>query len=399
MTSTKIKDFVPGTSLRAGEMKFEAKKTTPPARYSEAALLGALEEKNIGRPSTYSSIISVIQERGYVRKEGKQLVPTFLGFAVARLLALKFPEYTSYDYTSKMEDQLDEIAAGKVKRVDFLNDFWNGNADREGFFQIVEYLKKNIDYNEIKELSTIQLGNGYSVHFNKFGSFLQDEKAGKDADGRYVKSARIDDDALLDPYLDPEFCAKVIAEYVNKPDAKVLGVLSSGPYAGYEVTARSGRFGAYIQAVEQNVSKSKKPQSVNMTIPENLSVDTISLLDAEDMLKEIKLPRDLSPKLKVGIGKRGPWIGFKATPKGRMTFISLPDNLDPRTMSLDEGEKVWNDHQAEKANKAAVKKTTKDTGTSSARRSSATSTTGSKSSTTRKNTTRTAVARKTPDKK
>jgi topoisomerase IA-like protein len=253
-----------------------------------------------------------------------------------------------------MEEELDEIADWKQSRTPFLDSFWNGKT---GFHQLLEDLKKNIDFNEIEQYTRIDLHNGYSVRFSKFGTHIQDDNGEPNEKG-YRPSARIDDDADLWEYRDPDVCKELIANSVNAVGPRVLGVLDSGEYAGWTVTARSGRFGDFLQAAhpehvklmdEGKKAKATTPKPVNHAIPEGLELDAVELKDVAGLFAEVKLPRTLSPQLFTGVGKRGPWLGWKSTPKSRRaTFISLPEGMDPRTITADEAQQVWDEKQQAK---------------------------------------------------
>jgi len=360
-----LKDLKSGTVVKLAKLTNEEHKTTPPGRYSEVKLVAELENKNIGRPSTFSSIVSLIQDRGYVAKKGTQLYPTPLGFAVARLLAAKFPSFTAYDYTAQMEDSLDEIAEWKQDRVKFLDGFWHG---KDGFEKLLETLSAAIDFKELEKYSIINLYNGYSIKFSKFGTFLQDDN-GKPNDKGYLPAVRIDDDSDVFEYKDVELCKKAFTDSANKVDTRELGVLEAGEYKGWSLWAKDGRFGAYLQAIHPDYQKAndagKKPaasvpQPINHLIPEGLTIETVEMAQIADLFAEVKLPR-WSPDKKwlVGIGKRGAYIGRKATPKSRPVFRGLPETEDPRVISFERVQELWVEAEKTAAEKkAAPKKTT-----------------------------------------
>lgn len=356
-----IKNLKVGSDAKLTKLKNEEHKTTPPGRFSEVKLVSELESRGIGRPATFSSIVSLIQDRGYVAKKGTQLYPTPLGFAVARLLAAKFPSFTAYDYTAQMEDELDDIAQWKQGRVSFLGGFWNG---KNGFEHLLEELSKDIDFKEIEQYSRIDLHNGYSIRFSRFGTFLQDDNGKADAKG-YLPSVRLDDSVDVWDYKEVEACKTAFENAANRVEARELGILEDGEYKGWTVWARDGKFGAYLQAlhpkhVEAN-EKGKKPtasvpQPINHQIPEGLTLEKVELSDIASLFSEVKLPR-WSPDKKwlVGIGKRGAYIGRKATVKSRPVFRSLPETEDPRTVTFEKVQELW----AEAENAAAEKKAAK----------------------------------------
>ena len=356
-----LKDLKTGMAVKLSKLDNEEHKTTPPARLSEVTLVKTLAELNIGRPSTFSSIVSLIQDRGYVAKKGTQLYPTALGFAVARLLAAKFPIYAAYDYTALMENQLDEIADWKQRRETFLDNFWNG---KDGFAKLLDTLTSSIDFEEIEKYTTIDLHNGYSVRFSKFGTFIQDD-SGKPNEKGYMPSVRIDDDADIWDYKEAEACREAFESATNKVENRELGILETGEYTGWLVEAKDGRFGPYLQAIHPDqlkaIEKGKKPaatvpKAVNQKLPEGADIATITLEEAIPLFAEIKLPR-WSPdgKWLVGIGKKGSYIGRKATPKSRPIFRSLASEFDPKVISFPEIQELWDKAVAEAAEKAKTK--------------------------------------------
>src|SRR5262249_57478239 len=122
-----LPDLKQGDQVELLDLKAQGHETSPPARYTEATLVKALEDRGIGRPSTYASILSTILDRGYVVKRGTALVPTFLAFAVTKLLEQHYEQLVDYGFTARMEDDLDRIAAGEEQRVDWLTPFYRAD--------------------------------------------------------------------------------------------------------------------------------------------------------------------------------------------------------------------------------------------------------------------------------
>src|SRR5205807_3402574 len=127
--------------------------TQPPPRYTEASLVRALEERGIGRPSTYAAILSTILDRGYVFKRGAALVPTFLAFAVVNLLERHFQQLVDFDFTARMEDDLDRIASGAEERVAWLERFYFGSGDDPGLRQLVTEHLDEIDARAVNSIA------------------------------------------------------------------------------------------------------------------------------------------------------------------------------------------------------------------------------------------------------
>ena len=167
----------PGDALKALELEPEGHATTPPARYTEASLVQALEERGIGRPSTYASILGTILDRGYVFKRGTALVPSFLAFAVTGLLEQHFGRLVDYSFTAKMEDDLDAIAAGDQQRVDWLRHFYFGGdgKDDEGLHALVSDLSE-ID---ARAVNSLPIGEGIELRVGRYGPYVErgDERA------------------------------------------------------------------------------------------------------------------------------------------------------------------------------------------------------------------------------
>lgn len=343
-----IKDLKKGTKVSLEDLSSDSHQTQPPPRFSEVKLISELEKRGIGRPATFNSIVTTIQERGYVIKVGNQLVPTFLGFSVVKLLTKKFPTFTDYGYTAQMEKKLDEIAEHKLSREAFLTNFWSGP---NGFAATVEKLINSIDYDEIKELSAIDLHNGYRIVSNRFGSFIEDPNGTTNEKG-YLPSAKIDDLDSIDKYLDPEVCRELLERAANPIQSSELGELSSGEYRGWIVTVKDGKFGPFAQAVDP---KNPKASPVNHKLPEGVTLENATLEALAPLFEEVKLPRWSSDKKwLVGIGKKGAYMGRKATAKSRPVFKALDPEYDPRTVSFSEVERLWN----EKEDAAPAKKVT-----------------------------------------
>src|SRR5690606_4213703 len=184
---TRLPDVSEGDAVAAEEITAEGHETSPPPRYTEASLVKALEERGIGRPSTYASTISVITDRGYVDRRGQALVPTWLAFSVTRLLEENLPRLVDYDFTAAMESDLDEIAAGQEDRVQWLSRFYRGEGDSEGLRALVEGLG-DID---ARAVNSIDIGEGITLRVGRYGPYLESEEDGG-------KRASVPDDVAPD---------------------------------------------------------------------------------------------------------------------------------------------------------------------------------------------------------
>src|SRR5690606_35955864 len=198
----RLPDLAEGQSLRPEQVLASGHETKPPARYTEPSLVAKLEELEIGRPSTYASIIRTITSRDYVFKRGSALVPTWLAFAVTRLLEEHFPRLVDYKFTAEMEEVLDQIADGHAERLEVLSDFYFGDDNREGLHTLVTELGE-ID---ARRLSTFQLGDLDSdivVRVGRYGTYVED------GEGR---RANVDDELPPD-----ELTVELARELLSKP--------------------------------------------------------------------------------------------------------------------------------------------------------------------------------------
>ncbi|WP_409483893.1 type I DNA topoisomerase [Arsenicicoccus dermatophilus] len=287
-----------GVGLDTLRAEAEGHETKPPARYTEATLVKALEEKGIGRPSTYAATVGTIQDRGYVRTRGSALIPTWLAFAVTRLLEEHFTELVDYDFTAGMEESLDRIASGDLGRVQWLQRFYFGDPtrDAEGLQELVA------DLGEIdaKGISTIELGDGMVVRVGRYGPYVEEVlPAGVDpatgevaegvelpADGAAPRRATIGDDVAPDEMTPAK--ARELLELASD-DGRELG---QDPASGRTVVARSGRYGPYVTEVlseEEAELKGKakvKPRTASLF--QDMDLATI---DLETALQLLSLPR------------------------------------------------------------------------------------------------------------
>ena len=218
-----------GDAVDVAAIETDGHTTRPPARYTEASLVKGLEEHGVGRPSTYASIMETIQ-RKYVFKKGNALVPTLSAFAVTSLLERHFPKLVDYGFTALMEEDLDDIAAGRAESVPWLEAFYFGSDDDIGLHAKVTTRLGDIDPRGVStvELGSTDEGEPVVARFGKFGPYVQ---LGEDTQS-------IPDDLPPD-----ELSVQRALDYLNAPSDKDLG---TDPETGLPVVARSGRFGAYV---------------------------------------------------------------------------------------------------------------------------------------------------------
>ncbi|MVA76947.1 type I DNA topoisomerase [Auraticoccus sp. F435] len=270
-----------GQPLEQRELSANGHETKPPARYTEPSLVAKLEELEIGRPSTYASIIRTITSRDYVFKKGSALVPTWLAFAVTRLLEEHFAKLVDYQFTADMEDTLDEVAGGRAERLSVLSDFYFGARDgaegvgaatgRSGLHTLVSELG-DID---ARRLSTFELGDvdsGIVVRVGRYGTYVED------AEGR---RANVADDLPPD-----ELTVEKARELLSRPMGEEREV-GTDPETGRTVVARNGRFGPYVtEVLEEDAPKGAKPRTGSLFA--SMTVEDVTL---EQALRLLSLPR------------------------------------------------------------------------------------------------------------
>ena len=256
----------PGDAVEVERLEAQGHETTPPARYTEATLVKALEDRGIGRPSTYASIISTILDRGYVFKKGTALVPTFVAFAVTRLLEEHYGRLVDYDFTARMEDDLDRIAAGEEERATWLSRFYRGASEEPGLHTLVT---EQLDEIDARAVNSIPLpSSDVVVRVGRYGPYLE-------RDGQR---------ATLPPDIAPDELTAERAEELLAQGGEERG-LGLDPTTGNPIMVRSGRYGPYV--TEQLPEESKdKPRTASLFA--SMSVDTVSL---EEALRLLSLPR------------------------------------------------------------------------------------------------------------
>ena len=274
---TRLPALVEGDAVSAASITANGHETKPPSRYTEATLIKELEEREIGRPSTYASIIGTILNRGYVYKKGTALVPAWLAFSVVRLLEEHFPRQVSYEFTALMEDVLDAIAAGEKDRVTELAEFYYGTDDIAGLHTLVTELGE-ID---ARELATFPVGgpdSGINLRVGRYGPYLE----GPDDEGNpAAKRANVPEDLPPD-----ELTLEKAAELFANPAGEEIE-LGVHPETGLQVVAKNGRYGPYVtELLPEDAPKKDKPRTGSLF--KSMSLDTITLADA---VKLLSLPR------------------------------------------------------------------------------------------------------------
>jgi DNA topoisomerase-1 len=266
--------------------------TRPPARYTEASLVKELEDREIGRPSTYASIIGTILDRGYVFKKGTALVPSFLAFAVVTLLERHFGQLVDYEFTARMEDVLDAIARGEAERVPWLRRFYFGaNGDRG-----LKSLVSDIGDIDARDVSSFPLaGTDIVVRVGRYGPYLE-------RDGQRVN---VPEDLAPD-----ELTIEKAEELLSQPNGDV--VLGTDPGTGRVLVAKAGRFGPYVtEQLGEALPASSGPASAkprSSSLLKSMSLDSVTL---DDAVRLLSLPRTLGEldgeTVTVQNGRYGPY--------------------------------------------------------------------------------------------
>ncbi|WP_086691663.1 type I DNA topoisomerase [Streptomyces recifensis] len=280
-----------GDPLAADEITVDGHATKAPARYTEASLVKELEEREIGRPSTYASIIGTILDRGYVFKKGTALVPSFLSFAVVNLLEKHFGRLVDYDFTARMEDDLDRIARGEAQSVPWLKRFYfgegldtgaaadagNGDGDHLGG---LKELVTDLGAIDAREVSSFPVGDGIVLRVGRYGPYI--ERGEKDTEQH--QRADVPEDLAPD-----ELTVELAEELLARPSGDFE--LGTDPVSGHQIIAKDGRYGPYVTEVlpegtPKTGKNAVKPRTASLF--KSMALDTVTL---EDALKLMSLPR------------------------------------------------------------------------------------------------------------
>ncbi|WP_046733332.1 type I DNA topoisomerase [Streptomyces humi] len=349
-----------GDALSAEEITVDGHATKPPARYTEASLVKELEEREIGRPSTYASIIGTILDRGYVFKKGTALVPSFLSFAVVNLLEKHFGRLVDYDFTARMEDDLDRIAAGQAQAVPWLKRFYfgegtavggaadagNGDGDHLGG---LKELVTDLGAIDAREVSSFPVGNGIVLRVGRYGPYI--ERGEKDSEGH--QRADVPEDLAPD-----ELSVELAEELLAKPSGDFE--LGADPETGHQIIARDGRYGPYVTEVlpegtPKTGKNAVKPRTASLF--KTMSLDTVTLADA---LKLMSLPRVVGAdaegqEITAQNGRYGPYL------KKGTDSRSLTSEDQLFTITLEEALEIYS--QPKQRGRAAAKPPLKELGT------------------------------------
>ncbi|MBA3369797.1 MAG: type I DNA topoisomerase [Geodermatophilaceae bacterium] len=291
-----------GQELTARELEPKGHSTSPPARYTEPSLVGAMQELGIGRPSTYASIMQTIQDRGYVWKKGAALVPSFVAFAVVGLLEQNFTRLVDYGFTASVEGDLDDIATGQGRGVDWLTRFYFGSdSGQEGGIARSGGLKKlvserlgDIDARGVNSipLSATYEGKPVVVRVGRYGPYLQ-------ADGDAGERASLPDDIAPD-----ELNQERVAELLSAPSSDRS--LGPDPETGHTIMVKAGRYGPYVSVLLPEGSEEKPPTA---SLFASMTPETLTLDQARQLLT---LPRAVGEldgeRVEARNGRYGPYL-------------------------------------------------------------------------------------------
>jgi DNA topoisomerase-1 len=351
---TRLPTMSEGDALTGTDLSADGHSTAPPARYTEASLVKALEERGIGRPSTYAATISTIQDRGYVITRGQALVPTWLAFAVIRLLEEHFDRLVDYDFTATMEADLDQIAAGSRERVAWLKEFYFGEApgnfgtsdelgvDSEGGG--LRALVENLGEIDAAAINSVDIGEGLRVRVGRYGPYIED-LAAEVEEGKTPPRASVPDDIAPDE-LTVAKARELLA--AGADDGRVLGM---HPETGNPIVAKNGRYGPYVTEqmpepdLDPDLSAAAKkralaalPKPRTASLLKSQALDSVTL---EDALQLMSLPRvvgvdpESGDEITAQNGRYGPYL------KKGTDSRTLPSEEAMFTVTLDEALEIY----------------------------------------------------------
>jgi DNA topoisomerase-1 len=333
--------LVPGEALTVEELRPEGHSTQPPARYTEASLVKALEEMGVGRPSTYATIMDTVQTRGYAWKKGSALVPSWTAFAVVGLLEQHFANLVDYGFTAQMEEDLDGIARGDEEPLPWLTRFYfghvgkGGKADGPGLKRMVAERLADIDARAVNSISIGDPGDGVVLRVGRFGPYVQEGE----------KRASVPEDLAPD-----ELTVERARELLEAPPAERSDrELGPDPDSKLPVLVRAGRYGPYVQlgrAEELGKAKPKTSSLLSGMVPDEVTL--------EDALRLLTLPRTLGAdpangeEIVADNGRYGPYVR-----KGT-DYRSLESEDQLFTVTLEEAVDLLSKPRARRARQAAA---------------------------------------------
>ncbi len=337
-----------GSKLKCDELDAVGHETQPPARFTEASLVKALESESIGRPSTYASIISTIIDRKYATRMGNAMAPTFTAFAVVGLLENHFPELVDTSFTARMEQTLDDISMGEQEWLPYLEKFYGGV---EGLAQQVKDREDQIDSTEARTIDLDDLSA--KVRIGKFGAYLEADKPTEEGEEPSTVKASIPLD-VTPADLNDEQVEVLLRQKLEGP--KQLGV---HPDHDLPIFILTGSYGPYVQLGTQEEDSKKKPK--RSSLPKGVGMDDVTLEMAIGLLN---LPRLLGEhpetgnKVQVSLGRFGPYIVHKkGGEEGKDDYRSLKpkEGDDVLTVTMDRAMELLAQPKRGRGKKAAKK--------------------------------------------
>ncbi|MCH8273538.1 MAG: type I DNA topoisomerase [Armatimonadetes bacterium] len=328
---TLLPKLAEGQALEPAWVRPEGHITKPPQRYTESSLVKRLEEAGIGRPSTYATIISTIQDRGYIFKKSNELVPTFTAFCVTMFLEQYFRDLVEVAFTARMEDELDEIAAGRLDREELVAAFYRGTKDRPGLLTRVHELQATYPVLELGQDPAS--GDRLAVRIGRYGPYVQRGEGGKG------KIARIPEHLPPD-----ELTVQRALELVEKRSngGEPVGQDSE---TGRSISLQSGRYGDYLELAATDEEKDSGVKPKRVSLPKDLKGGELTPEIAQSL---IRLPRplgthpDTGEEISTGLGRYGPYV------KRGDEFRSLKSWKQACDMSLEDAIEVLKQPKADR---------------------------------------------------
>ncbi len=334
-----------GDSAQLVKAEAEAHETKPPARFTEASLVQTMEKAGIGRPSTYASIISTLVDREYVRKNGNAMTPTFTGIAVIQLLEKSFESLVNTDFTSKMEQSLDEIAEGNLEWLPYLKEFFLG---KKGLRALIAENEKKIDPKESRTVHLPHL-SGVEVKIGRYGAYIVEESTGE---GKGKKKDGSDSDEVHATIPDDLAPSDLTAEKVQE----LLEIQRRGPQpiakdpkTGLNIYCLTGRFGPYVQLGE---ATEDQPKPRRASVPKGSDPKAVTL---DEALLWLSLPRELGKHPTSGkpilanLGRFGPYVVHDGD------FRSLKKEDNVYTVTLDRGLEILSQEKKGRGGSALIR--------------------------------------------
>ena len=315
-----LPDLKVGESLDAKEIEAKGHETKPPARFTEATLVKALEKEGVGRPSTYASIISTVIDRGYVQKDGNALVPTFMAFAVTGLLEKYFPDLVDTKFTSEMEHKLDSIASGDQEMISYLDSYFKGE---KGLLQQITMQETQIDPTEARKIDLpIRDLKDIQVLVGRFGPYVQ-------------KVGSIESNSTSLPVnLFPGDVTQQKLEELLQESKDGPSSLGKDPETGEEIYVLNGRFGPYVQLGLGSEDKKVKPKRGSLLKGmRSDELDLATALKLLDMPRLIGIHPETKKEIRAGVGRFGPYVVhdgvFASLPAAENVLeVGLPKSLE-----------------------------------------------------------------------